>query len=63
MGIVYTFSHEKCEGVEFYAERKHVNMKNQGREEELFQLIRGRIRLIGARFLNRSGGWSQGWWC
>ena len=33
---VYTFSHADFKGVEFYDARRYVNLKREGREEELF---------------------------
>ena len=33
---VYTFSHAYFEGVKFYAARRYVHLKNEGREEDFF---------------------------
>ena len=33
---VYTFSHADFEGVEFYAARRYVHLKKEGREEDFF---------------------------
>ena len=33
---VYTFLHADFEGVEFYAARQYVDLKNEGREEDFY---------------------------